>query len=1442
MLTADRQINQKLGVSNFLSPNLVFIDSQIEDYQFLVSGIYEGISVIIIPQNQDGIEVITTHLEQYTNSRQKLDAIHIFSHGSPGSLKLGNISLELNNIDRYRHYLKQWQNSLNSSSEILLYGCNVAAGIGESFVRKLHQLTQANIAASVNLTGAYPGDWNLEFTTGKITASKVLKPEIMATYNGTLDTLTVTNNNDSGAGSLRQAIADAESGDTIVFDSSLANQTITLTSSQLEIINKDLTIDAVDAPGLSISGNNTHRVLETSFQTNVTLRNLTIANGSTTESGVDGRGGGIKTASETTLTVENSTFKNNIISGTGGGAISAGHKSNTTIINSKFDNNDATAGESERGGGAINTNGFAVLTIQDSEFTNNKGVNGGAINAPSTALTVENSRFINNDTTAVADIPSTSSSPLGFGGAIYTDGVSASFDGDNGTIAIRNSHFEGNKGAGAGGAAFLFIYPGDDVVIENTNIINNSVIEDTINISSGGETRQMSQGGGIRIGTGESSIGRTSPGRFTISNSTFVGNTSEIEGGGLWIDRKLDLTRVDIVNSTFSENRAESANGTVGLGGAITAYAPTNITNTTITNNFAGEEAGAIYTNPSPDFTPNIQVKNTIFDRNSAGNVNDSQQSNIQLIDQGGNLQYPAVGGDDELVTANIAIGDPNLADLQEVNGFLVHPLEDGSAAIDAGVNTNTPNTDQLGNTRPVDGDNNGSSITDIGAVEFIPTSPPENCITGDSSDNSINGTSDNDCIDGLGGNDILKGAAGDDTINGGDDNDTLGGGADNDQLNGDAGNDSLTGWRGNDIIDGGDGFDTLQGGDDADTLKGGIGNDLLNGGNGDDFIEGEAGDDELNGGDGQDTLGGGNGQDIINGNAGNDSLTGWLGDDIINGGNGFDTLQGGDDADTLNGGNDADTLKGGTGNDQLNGGSGDDFIEGEAGDDELNGGDGQDTLGGGNGNDIIKGNAGNDFLTGWLGDDIINGGNGFDTLQGGDDADTLNGGNDADTLKGGSGNDQLNGDNGDDFIEGQANDDELNGGDGQDTLGGGNGQDIINGNAGNDSLTGWLGDDTLTGGTGNDILQGGDGLDILNGEQGTDTLIGGSNSDRFKFDLGTQFNLTDIGSDIITDFNSAESDKIVLDKTTFTSLASVVGDGFSVAGEFAVVNSDAVAATSSAKIVYNSTNGQLFYNPNGATSGFGDGGLFATLENQANLQAEDFVLTSNSTPEPTPATPAEITSSVINFTPSNTEAEIAAKGGPSIEIGTQTIYIGTWQESSNNQDPIIASFDDTNPANNWVRTDYESTGADGRGRGLFWDGDDLYAVFSTDGTQGSPSQDFRRAASDATQSWLRSYGQGGTRKVSVVARIDEVTGEMTDAAFLSAVLNSGDSNTLTVTDLSINSDNNLVVEADAFFGPRNPDGSRMTQVVSGGSPFDYTVEITQSLDEVISTAAVGWE
>src|SRR6516165_7103032 len=68
-------------------------------------------------------------------------------------------------------------------------------------------------------------------------------------------TLTVLNNLDSGAGSLRDAIKNAGSGDTIVFASSLNGQTITLTSGGLAI-SHSLDIEGPGANLLAISGNN----------------------------------------------------------------------------------------------------------------------------------------------------------------------------------------------------------------------------------------------------------------------------------------------------------------------------------------------------------------------------------------------------------------------------------------------------------------------------------------------------------------------------------------------------------------------------------------------------------------------------------------------------------------------------------------------------------------------------------------------------------------------------------------------------------------------------------------------------------------------------------------------------------------------------------------------------------------------------------------------------------------------------------------------------------------------------------------------------------------------------------------------------------------------------------------------------------------------------------
>lgn len=83
----------------------------------------------------------------------------------------------------------------------------------------------------------------------------------------------VTNTADSGKGSLRAALDSAQAGDTIQFDSSLANKTITLTSGELAIT-KDITIDGAGAENLTISGNNATRVFSVWKYTDATVKNL----------------------------------------------------------------------------------------------------------------------------------------------------------------------------------------------------------------------------------------------------------------------------------------------------------------------------------------------------------------------------------------------------------------------------------------------------------------------------------------------------------------------------------------------------------------------------------------------------------------------------------------------------------------------------------------------------------------------------------------------------------------------------------------------------------------------------------------------------------------------------------------------------------------------------------------------------------------------------------------------------------------------------------------------------------------------------------------------------------------------------------------------------------------------------------------------------------------
>ncbi len=300
---------------------VVFVDSRVKDSQALLTGVAPGTQVVELDATRDGLQQVADYLE----SHQGVSSVQIIAHGNSGDLWLGNSYVSADNIAQRSALLAEIGNDMNAGGDILIYACNTAEGDpGLSFVDSLATLTGRDVAASTNRTGV-GGDWDLEIATGSIESVSALSQQSMDAYQWGLATFTVTSTSNTGTGSLREALTNAQNGDIVTFSTGM---TVAL-QSQL-VVSKNITLDGdLNNDGVAdvtLDGQNRTSVIRVNSGVTATLDGVIITRGVASTAGAssgasiaasDALGGGINNAGN--LTLRNVTVTANSAAGGGGG-------------------------------------------------------------------------------------------------------------------------------------------------------------------------------------------------------------------------------------------------------------------------------------------------------------------------------------------------------------------------------------------------------------------------------------------------------------------------------------------------------------------------------------------------------------------------------------------------------------------------------------------------------------------------------------------------------------------------------------------------------------------------------------------------------------------------------------------------------------------------------------------------------------------------------------------------------------------------------------------------------------------------------------------------------------------------------------------------------------------------------------------------------------------
>ncbi|MEP0981786.1 DUF4347 domain-containing protein [Leptolyngbya sp. FACHB-17] len=548
---------------------LFFVDSTVEDAASLLAGISSN-QIIYLNAAQDGVEQITEALAQ----RQGISAIHIISHGDSGSLRLGNADLSGETLDRYRDSLQAWKTSLTDDADILIYGCDVAAGEqGQAVITQISQLTGADVAASDDLTGnaALGGDWILEFGAGTINTSVLFNID----YQHILATASLTNGK----------FVYSTTGETGVEKNQL---TVSISGSNLIVTDNDQDSYSIGISGSDIKIINTYSVSValstiTSFEINTGNSDDTITFSPDFSSFLNA----VNISINTGMGSDTITFDTVVNTQGGTLSIETGDDGDTITFNQAVDTKGASFSiNSGNGGDTITVN--AAISTQGGTFTINAGDDGDTITLNQAVDTKAGSFSLSggggNDTFNVNNTISTAGGAVSLNGGDGNDTFNV-----NNTISTAGGAVSLNGGDGndtfnvnntiptAGGAVTISGDSGNDTATINASVYtqggNLSIEANTLTVKAGNNLSTRKTSGAdhsTATSTGNSGAISLIGEQITIGSkdsALYTGLYSQVETGSTYKAGDIKINVSETALTTLDPT--DTSNATIDLNKVI---------------------------------------------------------------------------------------------------------------------------------------------------------------------------------------------------------------------------------------------------------------------------------------------------------------------------------------------------------------------------------------------------------------------------------------------------------------------------------------------------------------------------------------------------------------------------------------------------------------------------------------------------------------------------------------------------------------------------------------------------------------------------------------------------------------------------------------------------------------------------------------------------------